>query len=136
MAGFDLAKKNLGVIAEAGFEFELKLPGSEEPTGAFITVRGDMSKTVRSHARTRVNEFQTKARIAKKKRQDIDDLTLDEIEEMSIEDCVVRVITWKGFLDDGKEVPFTRENAERVLKEHSWIREQIMEVATEVTNFQ
>ena len=54
---------------------------------------------------------------------------------MGAEAAAVRVISWKGLSEDGKEVPFSNENALRVFKEHSWIREQVLEQASNVFNF-
>ena len=48
---------------------------------------------------------------------------------------MVRIIDWKGILEDGAEVPFTKENATRILTEHSFIREQVMEAAGDLLNF-
>ncbi len=52
----DLAKTNLADAADAGYEFEVKLPGTGDPTGAFITVRGEMSKTVKAYARQKFTQ--------------------------------------------------------------------------------
>ena len=38
--GLNLSKNNLAEKAEAGFEFEVTMPGSGEPLGAFITEIG------------------------------------------------------------------------------------------------
>ena len=73
--------------------------------------------------------------MAKRKGKE-EELTLDEAEEMAIETAIVRVIAWRGITEDGKEVPFTKENAERIFLEHSWIREQISEAADQLLNFQ
>jgi len=129
--GFDLKKKNLSEIAEAGYEFELRLPGSNEKTGAFVTVRGDQSKVVKAYIRKKFDEIQTRNNSKRKG----NDVTLEEAEEMAVEAAVVRIIDWNGIEEDGKPVPFTKENATRLLTEHSWIREQIQEEASEQLNF-
>lgn len=131
----DLAKTNLAEAADAGYEFELKLPGSGLPTGAFVTVRGEMSKTVKNYARQKFREFQLKEQQAKRRGKESDDLTIEEAEELGIANAIVRVISWRGITDSGKEVPFTKENAENVFREHSWIRDQVMEEAGQLLNF-
>lgn len=129
--GFDLSKKNLSEIAETGFEFELRLPGSGEKTGAFIKVRGDQSKIVKNYQRKKFDEMQARQRSKRKN----DDITLEEAEDMAVESAVVRIISWKGIEEGGKEVPFSKEAATRILTEHSWIREAVQEVASEQVNF-
>lgn len=129
--GFDLSKKNLSEIAETGFEFELRLPGSGEKTGAFIKVRGDQSKIVKTYQRKKFDEMQARQRSKRKN----DDITLEEAEDMAVESAVVRIISWKGIEEGGKEVPFSKDAATRILTEHSWIREAVQEVASEQVNF-
>lgn len=133
---FDLVKNNLSTIAEAGYEFEITLPGSGEGTGAFVTVRGSESKTVKAYQRKKFSEYQMKQKAARKRGRDEDDLSLEEAEELAVEAAVGRIISWKGFEESGKEVLFSQENATRILTEHSWIREQVMEASNDLLNFQ
>ncbi len=132
---FDLAKHNYTEIAEAGYEFELKLPGTGEGTGVFITVRGDQSKTVKAFGRKKYSEFKLREQQAKRRGKDVDDMTLEEAEDLGIESAIVRVIGWKNITENGKEVAFTKENAERIFKEYSWIKDQVMEEAGQLLNF-
>lgn len=132
---FDLSKNNFAETAEAGYEFELKLPGTGEGTGAFITIRGDQSKTVKAYARKKYAEFKLKEQQAKRRGKEAEDMTLDEAEELAIESAVIRVIDWKGIAESGKDVPFTKENAERIFKEHPWIREAVTEESGQLLNF-
>jgi hypothetical protein len=132
---FDLAKHNYTEIAEVGYKFELKLPGTGEGTGVFITVRGDQSKTVKAFGRKKYSEFKLREQQAKRRGKEAEDMTLDEAEELSIESAVIRVIAWENITENGKEVPFTKENAERIFKEYSWIKDQVMEEAGQLLNF-
>ena len=132
---FDLAKHNYTEIAEVGYEFELKLPGTGEATGVFITVRGDQSKTVKAFARKKYAEFKLREQQAKRRGKEADDMTLEEAEELSIESAVVRVIGWKNLTENGKDLPFTKENAERVFKDFSWVKEAVMEESGQLLNF-
>ncbi len=131
----DLAKTNLAEAADAGYEFEIKLPGSGEGTGAFITVRGEMSKTVKAYARQKFREFQLREQQAKRRGKQSEELTLEEAEEMAVEAAVIRVISWRGITENGKEVTFSKETAEKIFTEHSWIREQVMEESNQLLNF-
>lgn len=133
--GFDLSKNNLSEAAEAGFEFELKFPGTGEGTGAFITVRGDNSKTVKAYARRKFNEFKLREQQAKRRGKELDEMSLEEAEELAIESAIVRVISWRGIEEKGKAVEFTKENAERIFMEHPWIREQVTEESSQILNF-
>jgi hypothetical protein len=132
---FDLAKHNYTEIAEEGYKFELKLPGTGEGTGVFITVRGDQSKTVKAFGRKKYSEFKLREQQAKRRGKDVEDMTLEEAEELSVESAVIRVISWENITENGKDVPFTKENAERIFKEHSWIKDQVMEEAGQLLNF-
>ncbi len=88
---FDLAKHNYTEIAEAGYEFELKLPGTGEGTGVFITVRGDQSKTVKAFGRKKYAEFKLREQQAKRRGKEAEDMTLEEAERDHILQ-VLRVI--------------------------------------------
>lgn len=132
---FDLAKHNYTEIAEVGYKFELKLPGTGEGTGVFITVRGDQSKTVKAFGRKKYSEFKLREQQAKRRGKDVDDMTLEEAEELSIESAVIRVIAWENITENGKVVNFTKENAERIFKEYSWIKDAVMEEAGQLLNF-
>lgn len=132
--GLNLTTKNYSEIAESGYEFELKLPGSgAEPSGAFVKVRGAQSKIAKAYGRKKLNELDVRRKKGK------GDITFDEAEEFSIETAISRIIGWRGFEEgSGKgvvEIAFTPENAERVLREHPWIQEQVMEESNNIDNF-
>ena len=131
----DLKKSNYAEVAEAGFEFELKLPGTDEPSGAFVTVRGDNSKTVKAYSRKKYSEFRAREQMQKRRGKEADEMTIDEAEDLSIEAAIVRVISWKGITEGSTVVEFNKENATRIFRDHPWIREQVMEVAQDILNF-
>ena len=105
----DLAVKNLAEQSEAGYEFELTWPPTGEKTGAFVKVRGAQSKVSRAFARKKYTEFRQKEQMAKRKGRE-DEMSLDEAEDMAIETAITRIISWKGIIDAGVEVPFNKEN--------------------------
>lgn len=133
--GFDLAKNNLAEAAETGYEFELKFPGTGEGTGAFIKIRGEESKVVKAFGRKKYNEYQMRVQQAKRRGKEPEDYTIEEAEEMAIESAFIRVISWRGFEDNGKPYEFNQANAEKLFKENSWIREQVMEESAQLLNF-
>jgi len=131
----DLKVKNLSETSEAGYEFELTYPGSGERTGAFIKVRGAESKIARAYTRKKYLEYRQKEIMAKRKGRE-EEMSLEDAEDMAIESCITRIISWRGLGEAGAEVSFNKENAERILREHSWIRTQIMEESEQLLNFQ
>lgn len=132
---FDLSKNNLSEAAEAGYEFELRVPGTDTPTGAFVTVRGAESKIVREHARKVYSQIRMREQAMKKRGKEPEEMTLEEAEELAIDSAINRVISWRGIANEGKEVAFTKEAAASIFKEHSWIREQVMEESNLLVNF-
>ena len=131
---FDLSKNDVSKSAEAGYEFELTMPGSGESTGAFITVRGEQSPVVKQYAKKKYNEYQMQVQAAKRKGKEFE-LGLDEAEDLSIESATNRIISWRGIADDGVELQFSKEIANKVLRDHSWIREQILETSSNLFNY-
>lgn len=131
----DLKVKNLSETSEAGYEFELVWPPTGEKTGAFVKVRGAESKVARAYARKKYAEYRQKELMAKRKGRE-EEMSLEDAEDMAIESCITRIISWRGVGEAGVEVPFTKENAERVLREHSWIRTEVMEASEQLLNFQ
>lgn len=130
---FDLNKQNFSKAASEGYTFNLTLPDGTE-SDATLTVIGDMSKAVKAHSRKRYQELQLRSKTAARKGKD-DELSIEEAEEYVIADSLVRLVNWSGFTEDGKEVPFSKDKAEEILREHSWIRDLILKEAAEVTNF-
>lgn len=132
---FDLKKMNIADLSEKGYEFELKIPEIGTPTGAFLTVKGDNSKTVRNYTKKQFEVMQSKAKQARKRGKEVEEITLSEAEDMAVEAAIVRLVDWKGIVEDGKEVKFNEENVRRILKEHPWIRQAIMDESEQLSNF-
>lgn len=130
----DLKKTNVAEDAEVGYEFELIHPATGEGTGGFIKVRGEHSKVVQAFARRRLNEFQKREKMAKGKGKELE-FTTEELENMSVENAVNRIISWKGIGSDGVEVPFSKDAATEILTEHPWIRKVITEESESIINF-
>lgn len=130
---FDIVKQDFSKSAEAGYTFELKLPDGSL-SGAKLTIIGDMSPAVKAYGRRKFTEFQARAATAKRKGKE-DQIDLDEAEDSAIEGALVRLIGWEGITENGKPVEFSKEKAAEVLRAHAWIREAIMEEASDVTNF-
>lgn len=130
---FDIVKQDFSSAAAFGHEFELKLP-TGSGSGAFLTVIGSQSSEVKQFAKRKFQEYQQRQQIAKRKGKE-DDFSLDEAEEMAVETALVRLIGWKGITEEGKEVKFSKEKAREILKQHAWIRDQIMDESEDILNF-
>jgi hypothetical protein len=131
---FDIRADNYSKAAESGYKFELKLP-TGAGSGAFLTIIGDQSPAVRNYSKRKFQEYQQKIQVAKRRGRDPEDMTLDEAEEASVDAALVRLLDWEGITEDGKPVKFSKEKAAEILKEHSWIREQVISEAGDVLNF-
>lgn len=130
---FDVVKHDFSAAADIGYEFELKLP-TGAGSGAYLTVIGAQSPTVKQYAKRKFQEYQQRQQIAKRKGKE-EEISLDEAEELAIEGALVRLVGWRGITEEGKEVKFSKEKAREILTQHSWIREQIMEESDDVLNF-
>lgn len=133
--GFDIVKQNFSTAAETGVELELVLP-TGAGSGAYLTIIGDQSKTVKVYSRKKFQEWQMKQQMAKRKGREAEDPSLEEAIDMAVESASVRVIDWRGFAEGGKEIKFSKEKLEEVLREHDWIREFVLTEAANIFNFQ
>lgn len=59
----------------------------------------------------------------------------DQIEIMSRTMSQFIVLDWKGIYDGDEELPYSNENAYRLLKELEWIRSKIITEAQKLDNF-
>lgn len=130
----DLQKNDPSVIAEAGFEFTVVLPDGTE-TDAKIKVRGNASPVVRNYAKKVFNEMQSRAQYAKRRGKEPEEITIEEAEKMAAKNAAIRVISWSGVGEGGKELVFSVEEAERVFLKYPFIREQVMEESENLKNF-
>lgn len=131
---FDIKKINLAEQAEAGHEFEVKLPDGSS-TDFYITVRGNLSPKMKKYSKDLFNKMQMKDLQAKKRNKGEQPIDLDEAEATLIESAVARIVTWKGLEDDGKVVEPTQENIVRIMTELDWARTQVLEESDNAANF-
>ena len=131
---FDIKTHDFSAAAADGYTFNLKLPTGAD-SGAKLTILGDLSPTIKNYSRKRFAEYQQRQQIAKRKGKD-EEISLDEAEEMQVENALVRLIGWEGITEDGKEIKFSKEKAREILTAHSFIRDQIISESQDVLNFQ
>ena len=130
----NLSVLNVSEVSESGIDIELVHPATGEGLDAWVRVRGKDSRSVQNHARKVVNDMQKREKIARGKNKDAD-MSIEELEMLAVERAVVRIISWRGIEEDGQPVPFTVENATRILKDNPWIREQVLENSDDLTGF-
>jgi len=131
---FDIKLTNLSEKAEAGYEFEVKLPDGSS-TDFYITVRGNQSPKIKKFSKDLFNKLQIKELQAKRKGKAEQPIDLDEAEQTLIESAAARVITWKGLEDDGKVVEPTPENITRIMADLDWVRKQVLDESDNDANF-
>ena len=131
---FDIKLNNLSEKAEAGYEFEVKLPDGAS-TDFFITVRGNQSPKMKKYSKDLFNKMQMEELRNKRKGKGEQPIDLDEAEATLIESAVARIVTWKGLEDDGKVVEPTQENIVRIMTELDWVRTQVLEESDNAANF-
>ena len=131
---FDIKLNNLSEKAEAGYEFEVKLPDGSS-TDFYITVRGNQSPKIKKFSKDLFNKLQIKDLQAKRKGKAEQPIDLDEAEQTLIESAAARVITWKGLEDGGKVVEPTPENITRIMADLDWVRKQVLDESDNDANF-
>ena len=132
---FDIKLNNLSEKAETGYEFEVKLPDGTS-TDFFITVRGDLSPIVNKYTKQLATKQMMKEIQDKKRNKGEQPLDFDELETQLTEAAGIRVITWRGLEEgEGNVTEPTPENIKRILTQHTWIREQILEEGGNKANF-
>ena len=131
---FDIKKTNLAEQAEAGYEFEVKLPDGSS-TDFYITVRGNLSAKMKKYSKDLFNKMQMKDLQAEKRNKGKQPIDLDEAEATLIESAATRIVTWKGLEEGGKVVEPTPENIKRIMQELDWVRGQVLEESDNAANF-
>ena len=128
----ELNSVDLAAQAAVGYPLQLVHPATGEKLDGIITIRGDESKEVQAYNRRRFMEMQKRERMNKSKNNDF---TAAELEDLAVENAIVRVIGWKNIKKDGKDLDFNRENADMVLRDYPWIRKQVTEAAEDLSLF-
>jgi hypothetical protein len=130
----DLKKIDPATVSEAGYTFNVVLPdGSIQD--ATITVRGDDSKKVKDHLRKLFQEQRRKEAEYKRMNKEVPDMTLDELEDYSVDMAVVRTKSWDNFESDGEAVVYSDDKARELYRAYPFLREQVIEQSNLKTNF-
>jgi hypothetical protein len=131
---FNFTKNSLGKFAEAGVPVQLIMPDGTD-TGGVIMVRGDQSPICKAHARNTFQERQMRENILVNKGQKVPPLTLEELEEMTLEAAVVAVISWEGIaLNDDTDTPFSAAAARQLFEEDHY-KNLVLEASRDASRF-
>ena len=132
---FNLDKQNYSKSAGDGYTFNLVLPDGEE-SDAKLTVIGELSSEVQNYSKKKYKELNLKLKQAEGKNKKYSP-SLEEMEDDAVEGALVRLVGWEGITEGDKDEPvkFSKEKAEEILRQHSWIREQIYKESYDVANF-
>ncbi|MFP1634085.1 hypothetical protein ACLB6G_20335 [Zhengella sp. ZM62] len=119
--GFDLSAFDEGKKKqEEGIPVPIKHPATGEETGIVITVASYESERVKAVAREIANRALADQ---KKNSRKVD--TVEAIEDRTFAIALASIVGWSGLEKDGKELPFTRDNARMILEAYPFIAEQI-----------
>jgi len=77
----------------------------------------------------------SKRRIDRMQSRKRNPLTPEEIEDQGTELLVACILDWKGLENKGVKFPCNPENAEKLLKENLWIKEQVDAFVGDRNNF-
>jgi len=132
---FNIEKMDYSKSASDGYSFNLVLPDGQE-SDAKLTVIGNLSPEVQNFSKKKYKELNLKIKQAEGKNKKYDP-SLEELEDDAIQGALVRLIGWEGFTEGDKDTPvkFSKEKAEEILRQHSWIREQIYKESEDTANF-
>ncbi len=113
--GFDPFARDTATACDAGFEFEMKDPFTDEPTGAFITIAGKDGTIFRKAVREKANARIKAAALANRKGTEPETPTVEKAEADEIELLTACTLSWRGFDDgNGNDLPCTPENVRRL----------------------
>jgi hypothetical protein len=132
---FDFVKNNPATIAEAGYTFSLTTPDGETHPKVKFTVRGALSPEVRQFGRGLQNQFQMREKAAKARKQDVEDLSPEELDDLGIRSACARLIGWSGVKRDGVDTPYSEAAAKQLMTENPWLREIIVKESESALNF-
>jgi hypothetical protein len=131
---FNFTKNSLGKFAEAGVPVQLIMPDGTD-TGGVIMVRGDQSPICKAHVRNAFQERQMRENVFIGKGQKALPLTLEELEEMTLEAAVVAVISWEGIaLNDDTETAFSQAAARQLFEEDHY-KNLVLEASRDASRF-
>ncbi len=129
----DLSALDTRKAADEGAKLHLRHPVEDTPltkddgSPITITLVGSDSATFK-----RAMQVQADRRLKSNNRRAI---SMQSIEDDAVDLLSAATVGWDGIVVDGKELPFSNENAKTLYERFPWIREQVNSFIGERANF-
>lgn len=134
MQVLDLEKIDTPAASEAGHEIELTFKG--EPTGWFVTVRGEHAPSVKKWQLSVGNKFRLKEWQDKRKGKGDNPTPMTEEDlEIGLRGAAVRIGALRGVVFGGKPFERTDANAYDLVRRHPPFADQILEASGDIDLF-
>ena len=128
--GFSISRFDTKTKANAGIEVELLDEATGAKSGAFVTVLGTDSDVFRNAAAEQGRARQERARLSPGKAFTPREQDLEAAELLAA--CTTG---WRGLEDEGVEIPFTKERAQKYYADLPTLREQVSQAVGSRTLF-
>jgi len=132
---FDVDSIDVAAACEAGHEFELMNPLTQEPLRAYVTVRGFESGAVTGYLQSRSRADTHRAAIARRRNQPAPEVTPEEAEGRAVELAVACTMAWRNVRRKGQDLACTPEDAAAIYRQHPWMALQVIDQARDLGNF-
>ena len=129
----DLAAIDTVKGSNEGFDVRIFHPGTNEDLDITISVLGKDSDAFQ-----KVSRAQNKKRMAKMQKggfRNVSPVPIEEIEQDGIALLAACTTGWTGVIIEGKEIPFSTDNAVMVYERFPWIKEQVDTAIGDRANF-
>jgi hypothetical protein len=131
---FDLESIDTPKSAETGHEIELIY--NDQPTGWFVTVRGEFAPTVRKWQLSLGNKFRLREWQEKRKgKTDGPSQMTDEDMEVGLRGAAVRIASLRGVMFGGQPFEASEANNYELVRRHPPFADQILAASADLTNF-
>lgn len=117
----------LAKAQDEGIDVEIFHPKTGEKTGITIKVAGPESERQKRFRRMLMND-----RLVKNRNRRV---TVTEIEEDALRLSAASIISWDGIELNGQKLDYTTANAEKILGDYPFIRDQVDAVVNDRTVF-
>ena len=104
--------------------------GAGTKTDASLQVIGQDSDEYKRKARSIY-----KTALKKAPKGDLNNLNEDDDESFSIKLRATHIKGWSGIQENGKDIPYSQENAEYIIKKYPFITDQLVEFVSARENF-
>ena len=130
----DLEKIDTPKAAEEGHEIELVYNG--ELTGWYVTVRGELSPTVKAWQLALGNKFRMKEWQEKRKGKGDNPTPMTEEDlQVGLRGAAIRISRMRCIIFGGKPMEYSEANAYELVRRHPPFADQVLEASAEISNF-